>query len=315
MAAKPTTVRVEGREVALTNLDKVLYPEVGFTKAEVIDYYARIAPTMVRHTEGRCMTLRRWPDGVDGPDFFEKNCPKHRPDWVRTARGPGRSRGEVHYCLLDEPAAFVWTANLAALELHAPLARADALDTPLACVFDLDPGPGTGVADCARLALEIRELLDGAGLQCRAKTSGSKGLQVYVPLNTTGDEAHTYEETSRFALAVGSLLEQRSPAAVTTTMARSERTGKVFVDWSQNAFHKTTVCVYSLRARPNPTVSTPLDWDEVAAGAEGEHTLVFVAAEVLERVADRGDLFADSLELHQRLPSIGEEASKAPGNS
>lgn len=303
MAASPsTTVHVDGRELALTNLDKVLYPEVGFTKAEVIDYYARIAPTMVRHTQDRCITLRRWPDGVDGPDFFEKNCPKHRPDWVHAVQGPGRSRGEVRYCLLDEPAAFVWTANLAAIELHAPMARAEALAVPLMCVFDLDPGPGAGLADCAGLALQIREVLDGVGLECRAKTSGSKGMQVYVPLNTTGEDAHTYEETSNFALAVGSLLEQRSPATVTTTMARAERKGKVFVDWSQNAFHKTTVCAYSLRARPHPTVSTPLRWDEVAAGADREHSLVFEAPEVLERVAAHGDLFADTLDVRQHLP-------------
>lgn len=302
MAAEPTVVRVDGRELSLTNLDKVLYPQVGFTKAEVIDYYARIAPTMVHHTEGRCITLRRWPDGVEGPDFFEKNCPKHRPDWVPTSRGPGRRNGEVDYCRLDEPAAFVWTANLAALELHAPMARADALETPLMCVFDLDPGPGTGLADCARLALEIRELLDPLGLECRAKTSGSKGMQVYVPLNTTGADGHTYEQTSGFALAVGALLERRSPAKVTTTMARSEREGKVFVDWSQNAFHKTTVCVYSLRARARPRVSTPLSWDEVSAGASGELGLVFEARDVLERVERDGDLFAPTLKLVQRLP-------------
>jgi bifunctional non-homologous end joining protein LigD len=303
MVAKSTTVHVEGRELALTNLDKVLYPEAGFTKAEVIDYYARIAPTMVRHTEGRCVTLRRWPEGVEGPDFFEKNCPKHRPEWVDTARGPGRSRGEVHYCVLDEPAAFVWTANLAALELHTPMARSDALDVPLMCVFDLDPGPGTGLRECAALALEIREVLDAAGLQCAAKTSGSKGMQVYIPLNTTGADAHTHEETSAFALAVGGFLEKRSPGTVTTTMARSERKGKVFVDWSQNAFHKTTVCVYSLRARPRPTVSTPLDWDEVEAGVTGEQPLVFEAAEALERVEARGDLFAATLDVQQHLPS------------
>lgn len=299
----PRAVQVAGRELALTNLDKVLYPAIGFTKAEVIDYYARIAPTMVHHTRGRCVTLRRWPDGVDGPSFFEKKCPSHRPDWVGTAVGPGRRRGEVRYCLLDEPAAFVWTANLAALELHTPLARADALGTPLACVFDLDPGPGTGVAACAQLALEVRDVLDAAGLRCWAKTSGSKGLQVYVPLNTTGADAHTFEETSNFALAVGSLLEQRAPQRVTTTMARAERSGKVFVDWSQNAFHKTTVCAYSLRARSHPTASTPISWDEVVAGAAGEHPLVFEAADVLERVDRHGDLFAATLEVRQRLPA------------
>lgn len=303
MGSKSTTVHVDGRELPLTNLDKVLYPETGFTKAEVIDYYARIAPTMVRHTEGRCVTFRRWPDGVDGPDFFEKNCPKHRPNWVQTAVGPGRSRGEVRYCRLDEPAAFVWAANLAALELHTPMARSDALDTPLMCVFDLDPGPGTGLVECARLAIEIRDVLDTARLQCWAKTSGSKGMQVYIPLNTTGADRHTYEQTSSFALAVGSLLEKRAPGEVTTTMARSERQGKVFVDWSQNAFHKTTICVYSLRARPHPTVSTPLTWEEVTAGAVGEHPMVHEAGEVIERVERLGDLFLPTLELQQRLPT------------
>jgi bifunctional non-homologous end joining protein LigD len=302
MASDATTVAVDGREVRLTNLDKVLYPETGFTKSEVIDYYARIAPVMGRHTAGRCVTFRRWPEGVDGPDFFEKNCPKHRPDWLPTSVGPGRSRGEVRYCRLEEPAAFVWAANLAALELHTPMARAEDLATPLMCVFDLDPGPGTGIPECAALALEIRDVLDATGLDCLAKTSGSKGLQVYVPLNTTGAEAHTHEQCAEFALAVGGLLQRRSPSAVTTTMARSERGGRVFVDWSQNAFHKTTVCAYSLRARPRPTVSAPLHWHEVADAASGNAPLVFEAAAVLDRVAADGDVFAPVLEVHQRLP-------------
>lgn len=297
-----TTVDVDGRRVTLTNLPKVLYPGSGTTKAEVIEYYARIGTTMAAHTAGRCMTMRRYPNGVDGSSFFEKRCPSHRPDWVPTAVGPGDRKGELRYCRFDEPAALVWAANLAALELHAPMARSDALDTPLMCVFDLDPGPGTAIPECARLALAVEEILGSVGLESVPKTSGSKGLQVYVPLNTTGAEAHTHEECSAFALAVGQLLEQREPAGVTVTMAKSARPGRVFVDWSQNAFHKTTVCVYSMRARPRPTVSTPVTWDEVADAADGRDPLVFEIDDVLARVAEQGDLFAPALELRQRLP-------------
>ncbi|MGI9577596.1 MAG: non-homologous end-joining DNA ligase [Microthrixaceae bacterium] len=298
-----STVNVGSRQLKLSNLDKVLYPQTGFTKAEVIDYYARIGEVMVRHTKDRCVTLRRWPDGVDGQNFFEKNCPKHRPEWVDTAQGPGRSRGEVHYCLLDEPAALVWTANLAALELHTPMALAEDQPNPRACVFDLDPGPKTNIVQCAQLALEIREVLESVDLQCFAKTSGSKGMQVYVPLNASGTRPHTHAQCADFARAVGALLEQRHPKGVTTVMAKDQRPGRVFVDWSQNAFHKTTICVYSLRARAEPTASTPLDWDEVAAGAEGEHPLVYLAGDVIERIDSRGDLFDGVLDLQQRLPA------------
>lgn len=301
-ASRPTTVDVDGRQLGLTNLDKVLYPEAGFTKGDVVHHYACIATAMLRHTGGRCMTMRRWPDGVGGGSFFEKRCPKHRPDWVPTSVGPGDRKGELRYCRFEEPAALVWAANLAALELHAPMARADALDVPLMCVFDLDPGPGTGMAECAGLALEVREVLHSADLEAVAKTSGSKGLQVYVPLNTTGAGAHTHEECASFALAVGQLLEQRHPAEVTTVMAKAERPGRVFVDWSQNAHHKTTVCVYSLRARPRPTVSTPVTWDEVADAAAGRDLLVFESHDVLGRVAEVGDLFAPAVDLVQRLP-------------
>jgi bifunctional non-homologous end joining protein LigD len=303
VAGRSTPVEVGGRHLGLTNLDKVLYPEAGFTKGEVIDYYARVASTLLRHTGGRCMTMRRFPDGVEGGSFFEKRCPKHRPEWVPTSVGPGDRKGELRYCRFEEPAALVWAANLAALELHAPMARAEQLDVPLMCVFDLDPGPGTGMVECARLALEIHEVLASAELEAVAKTSGSKGLQIYVPLNTTdAGDAHTHEECAAFALAVGQLLERRHPEGVTTTMAKVERPGRVFVDWSQNAHHKTTVCAYSLRARPRPTVSTPVDWDEVAAAAEGEHALVFEAGDVVERIADRGDLFAPAVDVVQRLP-------------
>jgi bifunctional non-homologous end joining protein LigD len=301
--ARPgTPVEVAGRRLTVSNLDKVLYPATGTTKAEVIDHYARLADVLLPHTRGRCMTLRRWPDGVEGQSFFEKRCPSHRPDWLPTSIGPGDRKGELRYCRFEEPAALVWAANLAAIELHAPMARADALDTPLMCVFDLDPGPGTAIPECARLALEIREVLDSAGLESLVKTSGSKGLQLYVPLNTTGPLGHTHDECAAFARAVGQLLERRHPAGVTTTMAKAERPGRVFVDWSQNAHHKTTVCVYSMRARQQPTVSTPVTWDEVTAAAAGADPLVFTTADVISRVRDHGDLFAPAAELRQRLP-------------
>lgn len=296
------TVRVGDRTLSLTNLGKVLYPRTGTTKAEVIDYYARIAEVMVRHTEGRCMTMRRFPDGVEGPSFFEKRCPSHRPDWVPTSVGPGDRRGELRYCRFDEPAALVWAANLAALELHAPMALAAALDRPRMCVFDLDPGPGTSIRECAALAVEIREVLASVELDCFAKTSGSKGMQVYVPLNGDAPSGPDHEACASFALAVGQLLERRHPSGVTTAMSRSERPGKVFVDWSQNAHHKTTVCAYSMRARPEPTVSTPVSWDEVVAASESLDPLVFRIDDVLSRVEQQGDLFAPTLRLVQRLP-------------
>jgi bifunctional non-homologous end joining protein LigD len=292
-----TQVRIGDRELTLSNLDKVLYPEVGFTKAEVIDYYARIAPVLLTHCRGRCVTFRRFPDGVEGESFFEKRCPSHRPDWVPTALGPGDRNGDVHYCLLEEPAAVVWAANLAALELHTPMARAVDLDAPTMVVFDLDPGPGTGIPDCARVALDLRSLCDGVGLELFAKTSGSKGLQVYVPLNTP----HTHDHAADFARAAAQVLERRSPSTVTTTMARSARPGKVFIDWSQNSRHKTTICAYSLRARSHPTVSTPVSWDEVAAAADGE-PLVFEVRDVLARVELQGDLFKPTATMRQRLP-------------
>ena len=292
-----THVDVGGRRLKLTNLEKVLYPEAGFSKAEVIDYYARIAPTILTHCSDRCVTFRRYPNGVEGASFFEKRCPSHRPDWVHTAVGPGDRGGEIGYCRLDEPAAVVWAANLAALELHTPMARAEDLESPQMVVFDLDPGPATDITNCSIVALELRDLCSAIGLEMFAKTSGSKGLQLYVPLNSP----HTHDHCSDFARAAGQVLEQRSPKTVTTTMAKSERTGRVFIDWSQNSRHKTTVCAYSLRARPRPTVSTPVSWDEVEDAAEGL-PLSFETAEVLERVEELGDLFAPTATLVQTLP-------------
>jgi bifunctional non-homologous end joining protein LigD len=293
-----TTVEVEGRRITLSNLDKVLYPETGFTKAEVIDYYHRVAPVMVPHLVGRGVTLRRWPNGVEQSGFFEKRCPKHRPDWMPAVPGPGDRNGTIDYCEFDEPAALVWAANMAALELHAPMALARDLETPRAVVFDLDPGPPAAIRECASVALEIREVLGSVGLQAWAKTSGSKGLQLYVPVNGPCD----HEQASGFALAVGRVVQQRRPKDVVTVMTKSARPRKVFIDWSQNSRHKTTVAVYSLRARPRPTVSTPVSWEEVEAAADGNDDLVFEAADVVDRVAARGDLFAPVLTREQQLP-------------
>lgn len=295
-----TTVEVGGRQLTLSNLDKVLYPEAAFTKAEVIDYYARIAPTMLPHLGGRALTFKRFPNGVDQAAFFEKRCPKHRPPWLPTATGPGDRGGPIAYCVVDEPAALVWAANLAALELHAPMALAADLDTPTMLVFDLDPGPPATIRECAEVALAIRDVLAAVGLDVVCpKTSGSKGMQLYAPLNTPA----THEHASSFALAVGQLMERRLPGRVLTTMRKDLRGGKVFVDWSQNNRHKTTIAPYSLRARPRPTVSTPVTWDEVAAAAAGDAPLVFEAGEVLERVERLGDLFAPTLTIRQQLPA------------
>jgi bifunctional non-homologous end joining protein LigD len=295
-------VEVGGRELSLSNLDKVLYPQAGATKAEVIQYYAQIAPTMLPHLAGRCITLKRFPDGVDTAGFFEKRCPKHRPSWMATAPGPGDRNGEIGYCRFDEPAVLVWAANMAALELHVPMAVADDLDTPRAVVFDLDPGEPATIVECCQTALWVREVLDAVRLQGWAKTSGSKGLQLYVPMNTPC----THEQAADFALAVGQVLERQHGSRVTTTMAKAVRPGKVFVDWSQNVRHKTTIGVYSLRARAHPTVSTPVTWDEVEACAAGElPPLRFEWRDVLARVESFGDLFAPVLTTVQTLPVAG----------
>lgn len=291
------SVAVGSRSLSLSNLDKVMYPRVGFTKGQVIDYYARIAPAMLAHVSGRCMTLRRWPNGVEGASFFNKRCPSHRPAWIDASIGPGDREGDIPYCRLEEPAALVWTANMAALELHAPMARADDLESPAMVVFDLDPGPPAAMVECCAVALELHEVLAAVGLEAFPKTSGSKGLQVYVPLNAP----HSHDHAAGFAKAVGQLLARQSPDRVLVEMTKSLRTGRVFVDWSQNSRHKTTIAVYSLRANATPTVSTPLAWDEVADGAGGA-PLVFEAADVLVRVAERGDLFAPTATLIQHLP-------------
>src|SRR4051812_14946105 len=239
------SVEVEGRRLKVSNLDKVLYPEAGFTKAEVIDYYVRVAAAMLPHIADRGLTLRRYPNGVDGQSFFEKRCPSHRPEWIGTFDGPGDRNGTIGYCALDSVASLAWSANMAALELHAPMARGVDLEAPTMLVFDLDPGPKTDIRECCEVALDIQEVLDNlAGLECHPKTSGSKGLQVYVPLNTP----HTHAHCSEFALAVAQVLEKPPPDRITSNMAKAARPGKVFIDWSQNSRHKTTVAVYSMRA-------------------------------------------------------------------
>jgi bifunctional non-homologous end joining protein LigD len=290
-------VEVGGRRLTLSNLDKVLYPS-GFTKAEVVDYMARIAPVAVPHLTGRALTFKRFPDGTDRDGFFEKRCPGHRPEWLPVALGPGDRRGGIEYCCVSEPAAMVWAANMAAIEIHAPMALAADLDTPRTLVFDFDPGAPATIVECCQVALAAREVLGAAGLQGWCKTSGSKGLQMYVPLNTPGA---THSGCADFALAVGQVVERQMPGQVTTVMAKAVRPGKIFVDWSQNSRHKTTIAPYSLRAKDRPTVSTPITWDEVASGADGE-ALSFVSDETLARVEELGDLLAETATLEQELP-------------
>jgi bifunctional non-homologous end joining protein LigD len=299
-----TTVAVEGRELTLSNLDKVLYPEVGFTKGQVIAYYQAVAAALLPHLAGRPLTLKRYPNGVDGQFFYEKRCPKHRPDWVEVAPIWSRhNNAEVSYCVAGDLPTLVWVANLASLELHTSLSRADDINRPTMVVFDLDPGPPATIVECCRVALRLKELFGRLGLESFAKTSGSKGLQLYAPLNTpVGYEGGTKD----FALAVAQLFEKQFPSDVVSSMRKDLRPGKVLIDWSQNDEHKTTVCVYSLRARPRPTVSTPVTWDEVASVADtaDPEVLVFQADQVIERVNGLGDLFAPLNQLEQELPKL-----------
>lgn len=297
------SVQVEGRELSLSNLDKLLYPAAGVTKAAVIDYYSRIADVMLPHLRGRPLTMVRYPDGVDGGRFFEKRCPSHRPPWMQTVTLGREGRDTVvDHCDLRERAGLVWTANLAALELHTTMGAAPDPLVPTTVVFDLDPGAPADVTECAQVALLLRQVFDRLGLVAWPKTSGSKGLQVYVPFNQVGLD---FERTKSFALSVGQLLEKVHPDLVLTSMDRSQRAGKVFVDWSQNVLTKTTVCVYSLRARERPTVSTPVTWDEVEAGVEDAAALRFEMTDVLDRVSRDGDLFAGVLAEEQELPELG----------
>jgi bifunctional non-homologous end joining protein LigD len=298
-------VEVDGRELKLTNLDKVLYPEAGFSKGKVVDYYAKVAPAIIPHLAGRAVTLRRFPEGVDDLDaaFFEKRCPKHRPKWVKTARvEAGPHAGKIDFCVCDSLPTLVWMAQLAAIELHPSLSLSRAPKRPTVLAFDLDPGPPADIVDCCRVGLRLREMFAHFGVESFAKTSGSKGLQIYVPLN----QRASYETTKPFAKAIAQLLEKQTPDQVVSKMKKAERKGKVFVDWSQNHQRKTTIAVYSLRARERPTVSTPVTWEEVEHAAErgDAGSLVFEAGAVLERIEQHGDLFAPVLELKQELPEL-----------
>ncbi len=295
------TIEVEGRTLKLSNTDKVLYPQTGFTKGNVIAYYRAISDVLLPHLRDRALTMKRYPNGVDGEFFYQKDAPKHRPEWVRTVavenRGDGRA---VNYTVVDDLPTLLWAANLADLELHTSLARARNVDVPTSMVFDLDPGPPATIVECCRVALWLRDLLSGHGLESYPKTSGSKGLQLYVPLNgRTG-----YDRTKDLARDAARLLEEEHGELVVSNMRKELRDGRVLIDWSQNDRRKTTISVYSLRARPEPTVSTPLRWDEVEACEAGGDPglLVFRWDAVLDRVQEHGDLFAPVLEQRQRLP-------------
>jgi bifunctional non-homologous end joining protein LigD len=301
MPRRETAVEIEGRRLTLSNLDKVLYPADGFTKRQVIDYYVRIAPFILPHLSGRPLTFKRYPNGVNGMFFYEKHCPRHRPEWVTTA--PIWSEGNhrwTDYCMAQNLPTLVWAANLASLELHTSLSMASAMPHPSFMVFDLDPGEPANVVQCCQVALWVREEFHRRGLRSFAKTSGSKGVQVYVPLNS----GVSYAETKPFAHQLALALEREHPELVVSDMKKSLRRGKVLVDWSQNDVHKTTICVYSLRARALPTVSTPVTWAELSRCLESgdPKTLEFSAPQVLERVEHHDDLFAPVLRLCQQLP-------------
>jgi bifunctional non-homologous end joining protein LigD len=293
-------LEIDGRRLDVSNLQKVFYPQTGFTKGQLIDYYIKISPYLLPHLKNRPLTLKRYPEGVEGFFFYEKKCPSPHPDWIKTFDVPRSERGDINYCLVNNLSALVWAADLADLELHAFLHRAPAIDKPTAFAFDLDPGAPADVVRCGEVALHLRDLFAHFKMECFPKTSGSKGLQVYVPLNTPV----TYEKTKKFAHAVAASLEREFPHLFLSRMQKNLRGGKVFVDWSQNDPHKTTVCVYSLRARERPTVSTPLAWEEVALAVKKKNarSLSFEVADVLRRVEKLGDLFAPVLTLKQKLP-------------
>jgi bifunctional non-homologous end joining protein LigD len=292
-------------EVRVTNPGKVLYPKAGFTKGDMIDYYRRITPALLPHLEGRPLTLKRYPNGVEDKFFFEKNCPKHRPDWMRTERIQ-MSTKTIEFCVVEKPADIVWLAQIAALELHPSLSRAEAPERPTVLAFDLDPGDPATIVECCRVGLWLHGMFERLGIEAFAKTSGSKGLQVYVPLNVDGAEYEGQTGTKTFAKAVAEMLEQSEPDLVVSRMTKALRPGKVLVDWSQNDASKTTVSVYSLRAKERPTVSTPVTWEEVRECHDSgdPDRLAFEAREVLRRVEDLGDLFAPVQSLRQELPRL-----------
>lgn len=294
-------LRIDGRDVRVSNLDKVFYPKPGFGKGEVLDYYIRIAPVLLPHLRNRALTLKRYPDGVEGEFFYEKQCPSHAPKWVRTTPVRKGDGGTIRYCVLNDLASLVWAANIANLEFHPFLHRTTARTRPTALMFDLDPGPPASIVQCCQVALWLRDLFATLGLKCFPKTSGSKGMQLAVPLNTPV----TYRRTKAFAHAVAEALSARFPEHVVSDMKKSLRRGKVLIDWSQNDDAKTTVCAYSLRAKEAPTVSTPVAWEEVETALKRRRAnpLGFTSKTVLKRVEEFGDLHSPVLTLKQRLPT------------
>ena len=307
MASTKSELIVDGKKLPVSNLNKVLYPKAGFTKGQVIDYYIRIAPVLLPHLKDRPLTMKRYPNGVDGMFFYEKNCPSHRPDWVKTAKvwSHGNQR-DMFYCLAQDLPTLVWAANLADLELHTSLARKKDVAKPTMMVFDLDPGPPANMVQCCQVGVWLRDLLAEMKLQSWAKTSGSKGLQLYVPLNTPA----TFDQTKALSRALAEHLEREHPDLVVHRMLKALRGGKVLVDWSQNDEHKTTVNVYSLRAKDQPTVSTPVTWEEVETCLKKKdpELLTFTSDQVLQRVEEMGDLFEPVEKLKQKVPKKWELA-------
>jgi len=295
-------VTVDGTNLNLSNLEKVLYPKAEFTKANVIDYYLRIAPALLPHLKDRPITFKRYPEGVEEFYFYEKQCPSHRPKWVKTTKVAKTEGGAINYCVIDDLPSLIWSANLANLELHTFLHKAPAIQRPTVIAFDLDPGPPADIVLCCQVGLWLKAIFEALGMECFAKTSGSKGLQVYVPINSPT----TYDRTKPFSHAVAELLEGQVPEIVVSKMQKSLRAGKVLVDWSQNDDKKTTVNVYSLRAKDRPMVSTPVTWEEVEAALKEKCAsyLAFDSEDVLKRVEKKGDLFSPVLTLTQKLPRL-----------
>jgi len=298
-----TFVEMAGRRLSLSNLEKALYPSYGFTKAQVLEYFRRIAPHILPHLKDRALTFKRYPEGVEKDFFYEKRCPSHRPAWVKTAAIPQDDGEPMTVCLVNDLETLIWAENLASVELHVPLARANSPENPDSMVFDLDPGDHAGILECARVALIIRDLLSRIGLASYVKTSGKKGLHVYVPLNRKDT---TFEDTKTFSKAVAGILQKHYPDLVTARMAKKERNGKVFINWSQNSASKTMICVYSLRAREKPFVSFPLEWRELEnpAGLGDSERLQVTYSEALGRVEKKGDLFREVLVKEQKLPHL-----------
>ncbi len=298
-----TFVKMAGRRLSLSNLNKDLYPYYGFTKAHILEYYRRIAPFILPHLKDRALTFKRYPEGVEKNFFFEKRCPSHHPAWVKTAEIPQEDGERMTVCLANNLETLIWAENLASIELHVPLARANSPETPNSMVFDLDPGDQTGILECARVALIIRDLLSRMELASYVKTSGKKGLHVYVPLNR---RATTFEDTKTFSKAVAGIMQKHYPDLVTARMAKKERNAKVFINWSQNDSSKTMICVYSLRAREKPIVSFPIEWRELEnlAGLSDPERLQVTHSEALIRTEKKGDLFREVLVKEQKLPHL-----------